>query len=329
MAVSDKQRIDVSIIIPTFNRLWCLPKAVASCLDSAVTVEIIVVDDGSSDGTWEWLQTQKDVIALRQENCGKGWAVNRAFAQSRGEYVRFLDSDDWLLPGANAKQVALARSKDADIVVAGYEVYDESEQLINRHPWTKCDDFIAQQLGECDSSHYSAYLFRRSFLGSIPHREEFVPRDDRLFVLEAALAAPTVAVCSQLMLGHRHHARDRLQFPKGMRAVATNLQHLMLYRKILARLESKGELTPRRKKAACKILWPLAHWIAYSHPDEACEVAEWVFQLDPEFCVPESGVLGVLYRRISFRKTELLLRLRRNFLALFRARTTPESLKLK
>ena len=301
----------------------------ASCLDSAVTVEIIVVDDGSSDGTWEWLQTQKDVIAVRQENWGKCWAVNRAFAQSRGEYVRFLDSDDWLLPGANAKQVAIARSKDADIVVAGYEVYDESEQLINRYSWMECDDFIAQQLGECDSSHYSAYLFRRSFLGSIPHREEFAQRDDRLFVLEAALAAPSVAVCSQPVFGHRYHVQGRLQFPRGMRAVVTNFQHLMLYRKILAHLESQGELTQRRKKAACNVIWPLAHRVGYHHLDEACDVAQWVFELDPAFRVPEKGLLGLLYRRIGFRKAELLLRFRRNFLALFRAKTTTESLKLK
>jgi glycosyltransferase involved in cell wall biosynthesis len=313
-------QIDVSIIIPAFNRLWCLPKAVASCRDSAVSIEIIVIDDGSSDGTWEWLCEQKDVTALRQENWGKGWAVNRAFAQSRGEYVRFLDSDDWLLPGANAKQVALARSKDVDIVVAGYEVRDEREQLIKEQAWIECDDFIAQQLGECDSSHYSAYLFRRSFLVSIPHREEFSPRDDRAFVLEAALGMPRVAVCSEPVFAQRHHSQDRLQFPKGMRAVATNLRHLMLYRKILGRLQSDGDLTPRRKRAACKILWPLAHWIAYSHPDEGQEVADWVFQLDPQFCIPESGALGVLYRRIGFRRTERLLHFRRSFLGLFRPR---------
>ena len=316
-----EQQIDVSIIIPAFNRLWCLPKAVASCRDSAVSVEIIVVDDGSSDGTWEWLSAQKDVVALMQENWGKGWAVNRAFAQSRGEYVRFLDSDDWLLPEANAKQIAVARSKDADVVVAGYEVRDGAEQLIKQCPWTECDDFIAQQLGECDSSHYSAYLFRRSFLAAIPHREEFSPRDDRAFVLEVALEGPRVAVCSEPVLAHRHHSQDRLQFPKGMRAVATNLRHLMLYRKILGRLESRGDLTPRRKRAACRILWPLAHWMAYSHPDEAYEVAEWVVELDPQFCAPESGMLGVLYRRIGFRKTELLLRFRRNFLRLFEPKT--------
>jgi len=326
--MSDQQRIDVSVIIPTFDRLWCLPKAVSSCRDSTVTVEIIVVDDGSTDGTWEWLQRQKDVIALRQENWGKCWAVNRACAQCRGEYVRFLDSDDWLLPGANARQVALAGSKDCDIVVAGHELYDESEQLIKRFEWTECDDFIAQQLGECDSSHYSAYLFRKSFLSAIPHRPDFAWRDDRLFLLEAALAAPTLAIDCQPTLGHRHHARGRLQFQKGMRGVATNLQHITLYRKILARLESRGELTPRRKKAACKVLWPLAHWIGYSHLDEACEVANWVFRLDPQFRVPENGLLGLLYRHIGFRNTELLLRVRRSFLTPFRAGAPRQKLDL-
>jgi glycosyltransferase involved in cell wall biosynthesis len=319
---------DVSIIIPTFNRLWSLPKAVASCRDSNVRVEIIVIDDGSSDGTWDWLQTQDDVVTLRQENWGKCWAVNKAFGQCQGEYVRFLDSDDWLLPGANARQVALARSNNADIVVAGCEVYDESEQLINRRQWQACDDFVAQQLGECYSSHYSACLFRESFLRAIPHRPDFAWRDDRLLLLEAALARPRVTVYPQPALGHRQHAKERLQFRTGMRAVATNLQHLTLYRKILATLESRNELTKRRKDAACKVLWPLAHWIAYSHPDEACEVADWVFKLDPEFRIPESGALGMLYRHLGFRTTEKLLRFRRTVRGAFIGKPRSQKLEL-
>ena len=47
--------IDISIVIPTYNRLWSLPKAVQSCLTMAAKVEVIVVDNGSTDGTWEWL----------------------------------------------------------------------------------------------------------------------------------------------------------------------------------------------------------------------------------------------------------------------------------
>src|SRR5947209_17489750 len=108
---------DISIIIPTFNRMWSLPKAVNSCRGTRCETEIIVVDDGSSDGTWEWLQTQTDIVAIRQSNLGKDWAVNKGYASARGEFIRFLDSDDWYLDGALDAQLAVARKTLADVIV--------------------------------------------------------------------------------------------------------------------------------------------------------------------------------------------------------------------
>ena len=302
---------DISVIIPTYNRLWSLPKAIESCREAKCRVEIIVVDDGSTDGTWSWLEGQTDVVRLRQPNHGKTWAVNRGFTHSTGEYVRFLDSDDWCLPGANDAQFLAARNAVADVVVSGYTVFAEDGTQLETHVWPYCDDFIAQQLGECPASHYSAYLFRREFIRDIPHRPDLAFRDDRMFVLEVALRKPSVSVSAHLALGHRHHRRERLQFPTGLRMAVTNYQHLHVYRRILAELASENELTPRRKKAACRVLWPLAHWTGFTHPLEAGEIADWIYQLDPEFLPPEAGVLGKLYRHLGFGKTEALLRLRR------------------
>src|SRR5690242_10046517 len=101
--------IDISVIIPTFDRLWGLPKAVESCFSSECRVEVIVIDDGSTDGTWQWLQGRKDIVAIKSENWGKDWAVVAGMARAQGDYVRFLDSDDWLKPQANADQLRLAR----------------------------------------------------------------------------------------------------------------------------------------------------------------------------------------------------------------------------
>jgi glycosyltransferase involved in cell wall biosynthesis len=313
--------MDISVIIPTYNRLWSLPTAIDSCRRTECETEIIVVDDGSTDGTWEWLQTQPDVVRIRQPNLGKPWAVNRGFASARGTYVRFLDSDDWLNPGASDRQMQIAQQQDADIVVAGYEAYSEAGELLYRVNWTDCDDFIAQQLGECNSSHYSAYLFRREFLKEIPHRPDFAYRDDRLFVLEVALAQPKVAVFEQATFCHRHHQQERLQALRGMKSVTVHLQQLMLYRRVLSQLAEQGDLTPRRRQAAAKVLWHLAHWIAYTHPEEADEVADWVFQLDPSFQIPEAGLLGQIYRSLGFRRTEALLQMRRQVLKLFKARS--------
>ncbi|NJN24197.1 MAG: glycosyltransferase [Acaryochloridaceae cyanobacterium RL_2_7] len=101
--------MDVSIIIPTYNRLWSLPKTIKTCQESEVSSEIIIIDDGSTDGTWEWLQQQSGLVILQQQHLGKPWAVNRGMEIAQGEYIRFLDSDDWLCATNHDKQVKLAQ----------------------------------------------------------------------------------------------------------------------------------------------------------------------------------------------------------------------------
>jgi hypothetical protein len=291
-------------------------------------VEILVVDDGSDDGTRDWLQEQSDVHALRSGGWGKPWAVNKAFRQSEGRYVRFLDSDDWLYTDQIDHQLEQAEQEDVPLVVAGKDLYDEDENLLETQPWVHCDDFIAQQLGECDSSHYSAFLFRRDLIEDIPHRTafpgaDFASRDDRCFMLEVALKEPDYAVSEEPVLCHRHHEQGRLQFGQGMRSLGTHLQQLRIYRNILYGLQQTGRLTLRRRRAAAKMLWPLARGIAKKYLEEGEELAAWVHELDPAFTPPEDGVLGWVYRHLGFRGTEYLLRLRRLLLTPFRTLPTP------
>jgi len=89
-----------SVIIPTYNRRELLRQALASVLAQTFTdYEIIVVDDGSTDGTREWLATVSDQVrVLIQENRGPGAARNLGIQNAVGEYVTFLDSDDIWFP---------------------------------------------------------------------------------------------------------------------------------------------------------------------------------------------------------------------------------------
>jgi glycosyltransferase involved in cell wall biosynthesis len=312
--------MDVSVIIPTYNRLWSLPQAIESCRHTLCQTEIIVIDDGSTDETWEWLQAQPNLVIERQNNWGKCWAVNRGFAVAKGEYVRFLDSDDWLRPGAIDAQFAIAKAQNADVVVGGNAIYADERTMLHEYDWPECDDFIAQQLCECGTSHYSAYLFRRQFIQDIPHRPDFAWRDDRLFLIEVAMKHPQVAIYFPPVLCHRDHDRERLQFSQGLKAAATNLQHVTLYQKCVNQLVAAGEFTPRRCQAVCNVMWMVAHWIAYTDLEEACAVAQWVYTLNPEYHPYNPGWLGKLYSRIGFRHTERLLLLRRNLLKLFGAK---------
>jgi len=253
--------MDISIIIPTYNRLWSLPKAIESCRGTKCAVEIIVVDDGSTDGTWEWLQQQSDMVILQQQHWGKCWAVNKGFAIAKGKYIKFLDSDDSIAKGAIDEQFNIAEENASDIVVSGYTLVDEDNNQLQQQPWVGCDDFIAQQLGECDSSHYSAYLFKKSFINDIPHRPDFAYRDDRLFVIEAALKNPKVSIHNSFALVHTSHTKSKLQLNQGMQKTVQDFQHLNIYKNILAQLDSEGQLTERRKKASVNALWPLCQWI--------------------------------------------------------------------
>jgi glycosyltransferase involved in cell wall biosynthesis len=312
---------DLTIIIPTRDRLWSLPKAVQSCRSSSLKVEIIVIDDGSTDGTSEWLHQQEDVISVPGDGWGKPWGIFRALPLATGTYIRYLDSDDWLNKRANESQVEIAERKGADLVVAGMDVYDE-DVLVESIPYPQTDDFIAQQLGEGHGSHYSAFLYRREFVRQIPHRtlfpaSNFASRDDRCFILELALKHPRIAESRSTTLCHRHHQKPRLQFKGGLASTGTNIQELYIYRQILHLLEERGELTYRRQRAATKVLWPLARRIAHTHPSEARELAKWIFELDTYFEPPERGVLGYLYRHFGFGRTEAILKIRRRFLRPF------------
>jgi len=304
--------IDVSIIIPTYNRLWSLPKAIDSCRDTRLNIEIIVVNDGSTDGTDAWLEQQPGIIVISQTNQGKDWAVNKGFAIAKGKYIRFLDSDDWILPQSTDALFSHAEQQQLDITCAGYQIF-EDDTFDKEIKWTVCDDFLAQQLGECDSSHYSAYLFKRDFIKEIPHRQEYGARDDRQFIIEAALKNPITGYISSPTLAHRHHKKERLQLDSGLEQTVNNLAILMIYKKCFAILAKENRLQQRYKNAATNLLWHLAHWTANTHLREAKEIYKWVYELNPEFKPVENSSISAMYKILGFGLTERILKIRRFF----------------
>ena len=98
----------VSVIIPTFNSARFIGQAIESALaQTEVEIEVIVVDDGSTDDTPRVLGEFKSQIqVIRQANQGQHIARNRAAREARGEWLAFLDADDEWLPGKLAKQLA-------------------------------------------------------------------------------------------------------------------------------------------------------------------------------------------------------------------------------
>ncbi|MBN1674484.1 MAG: glycosyltransferase [Kiritimatiellae bacterium] len=123
----------VSVIIPTYNRADFIGRAVDSVLGQRYpNVELIVVDDGSTDGTRARIAAAygERVKYIGRENGGAPKARNEGFRASTGEFIHFLDSDDYLLPGSIEKKAAiLAADPQIDWVYSDYYVSTDGRQL--------------------------------------------------------------------------------------------------------------------------------------------------------------------------------------------------------
>jgi glycosyltransferase involved in cell wall biosynthesis len=109
-----------SVVIPCYNQAHFLAEAIESALgQTAARIEVIVVNDGSTDGTSDVARRYRPVRLIEQSNRGLSRARNAGLAAAAGEFVVFLDADDRLLPHAVAFALALAARDPAIAMVAG------------------------------------------------------------------------------------------------------------------------------------------------------------------------------------------------------------------
>jgi glycosyltransferase involved in cell wall biosynthesis len=169
----------VTVIIPTRDRADLLPRAVASALAQTWTaLEIIVVDDGSTDETASVLAALDDprlVVIRRQTSGGVSAARNVAIGVARGAYVALLDSDDEWLPDKTARQLAFMQARGHRISQTR-EIWIRGGRRVNPVAgYTKQDGFFFEAaLGMCLVSP-STTMFAREFFEEIGLFDESLP----------------------------------------------------------------------------------------------------------------------------------------------------------
>lgn len=135
------ESVKVSVIIPVYNA----EKYLAECIDSVIgqtlkSIEIICVDDGSADESLkilkEYEKADRRVRILCQENAGAGAARNTGLAAAKGEYLSFLDADDFFEPDMLERAYSKAKEQKAQVIVFGSDQYREDLETFQEVGWT-------------------------------------------------------------------------------------------------------------------------------------------------------------------------------------------------
>lgn len=129
---------DISVIIPNYNCKAYIGKALASVIKQTnISLEIIVIDDGSTDGSIEWLDkathTYKELVLIKQTQCGVVKARNKAISIAKADYIAFLDADDYWCEDKLYSQLTYMKSNaDCTLSFTNYMHVDEHyEQIID------------------------------------------------------------------------------------------------------------------------------------------------------------------------------------------------------
>ena len=130
--------LSLTYIVPVFNTEPFLLRCLRSIVNQGIAkddYEVLVVDDGSTDGSRALVQSfvdegQAQVRLLTQENSGVSKARNMALDHARGRYVYFVDSDDFLLDGMLSALLAQAVDHDLDVLVFNYNRTDVQGNII-------------------------------------------------------------------------------------------------------------------------------------------------------------------------------------------------------
>jgi len=208
----------VSVIIPTFNRAWCLRAAIDSVWSQTYTnFELIVVDDGSTDNTKALLSLYEGITVIYQENQGVSAARNRGIAASKGELLAFLDSDDLWQPEKLASQVLFFTQHYDAMICQTEEIWIRNGRRIFPRSKHKKESgyFFERSLDLCLVSP-SAVMMKRQLFDDVGLFDEKLPAcEDYDLWLRIGAHLPIYLIDEPLIIKRGGHA-DQLSSNPGL-----------------------------------------------------------------------------------------------------------------
>lgn len=226
--VPSEKTVKVSVIIPVYNS----SPYIQQCLDSVTgqslkELEILCVDDGSSDNSADIVEeaVAKDgrIRLIRQENAGGGAARNRGMKEARGEYLAFLDSDDFIEKDMLKKMYEAARKAAADISICKARRWHEDLKIWSELPGAMREELLPDMRvfswEDMPDGIFNAFhnwpwnkLFRREFLETEEITYQELHRtNDLYFTCRALVAAERITLVREVLVNYRVGTKSSCQ----------------------------------------------------------------------------------------------------------------------
>lgn len=240
----------VSVIVPMYN----VEQYLKQCLDSIVNqsyhnLQIIAVDDGSPDRCGEiaerYAESDSRIICIHKKNEGLGYARNTGLKYATGEYVIFVDSDDWIDSDHIERLVSVAKDKKVDAVVHSYKVWHDANKIV-RYPLLKTgryenviDEVLYPMLAASDTTSSDATLpvgawsklYKRDIIEKnnllFTNEKEFIS-EDIFFNIEYLSRCTSVAIVEEYGYNYRMNQNSICNTYNPKRTVQTFLFYTKL-----------------------------------------------------------------------------------------------------
>jgi len=287
----------VSILIPCYNAERWVGTAIESALEQTYPrTEVIVLDDGSTDKSLEEIKSFGDRIRWESgPNRGANVTRNRLLELSRGEWIQFLDADDYIMPRKIEVQIELALREGADLVVSP-ALSDKGQILQNpstRDPWI---DLINREFGNTVANFFrkSAVLAAGGWNPEQPVCQEYEMMSRML------MSSARVAYCDRyLAICYRVNPESiyRQDAARGL------IAHGRIIEQAVDFLERTGRLTSERRNAATVKAFALAQRLWQLRNGACRELEKIALRIEPELGKKLGimrSVYGFFYRVFGF-----------------------------
>ncbi len=303
----------VSVIIPAYNSSKTIEKTLQSVFEQDYEfIEIIVVNDGSTDTTEQVLSKYLDRIKyIYQDNAGVSVARNKGYSISKGEFIQYLDADDLLAKGKLTTQIELLKNNDAEVAYGDWIKFTESE-----HVFKELEIVSREIQGRAEIElitdfwvPLAALLYKRTITEKIGSWNLKLPIiQDARYALDAALNKAAFIYTPNVVAYYRAHDSGSLSTKNKLGFMLDCFENA---KQIDAIWRKDYNADVEKKKAILQVLRFCVTEFSTHDKIKHKEAIDYILDIEPNYIPENSRGMRAMSKLIGYRNAERIASIKR------------------